>query len=90
MIYIGPIIIIIVQGIQNEAESVVTHEAKVVEPDGSNGSGNGSDGFMAECKKCGWGNSYETRAKAKQALGAHSRFCQGKNARISPFARPYR
>ena len=84
MIYIGAIIIIVVQNPQTEVNSEATAEAVRVEGDGLQGSPNG---FFAQCKNCGWGKPYETAAKAKQALGAHSRFCRGPGWRISPFAR---
>jgi hypothetical protein len=84
MIFIGAIIII-VQVPQDEVESVVVPEADEVGADSSSGL---TSGYAATCKKCGWTNSYDTTTKAKQALGAHSRFCQGKKWNVSPFARP--
>lgn len=84
MIYIG-ILIVVVQPPQSGPVEAAP-EAERVEPDGSNGY---AHGFVAECKKCGWQNTYPTGAKSKQALGGHSRFCKGVRWRISPFSRPF-
>lgn len=84
MIYIGILIVVVYGPPQPEPEEVPP-EAERVEPDGSHGY---AHGFVAECKKCGWQNTYSTQAKSKQALGGHSRFCKGARWRISPFSRP--
>lgn len=82
MIYIGILIVVVVQQPPQE----VTPEAARSEPDGSNGYANG---FVATCKKCDWQNTYATQAKSRQALGGHSRFCQGVRGRVSPFSKPF-
>lgn len=89
MIYIGILIVVVVQQPPQPEESgpeEVTPEVERFEPDGSDGS---ASGFIAQCKKCGWSKIYPTAARAKQALGGHSRFCKGVRWRVSPFSRPF-
>lgn len=79
MIFIGAIIII-VQSPQPQPESEVVPEP--VQPVRT-------PGMVVQCPRCGWSGAYETTTKARQALGAHKRFCKGQNVRISPFAKPF-
>lgn len=87
MIYIGFLVVVIVQQSPPPEPSEAAPEAERVEPEGSNGS---AHGFVATCNKCGWSKPYPTEAKSKQALGAHSRFCAGLRWSVSPFSRPWK
>lgn len=86
MIYIGFLVVVIVRQPQPEPPEAAA-EGERFEPEGSNGF---AHGFVATCKNCGWSKPYETEAKSKQALGAHSRFCKGVRWRISPFSKPWK
>lgn len=86
VIYIGILLIVVVVGPPQSDQSEVAPEVERSEPDGSDGM---THGFIAQCKKCGWTNHYPTQARAKQALGGHSRFCKGVRWRVSPFSRPF-
>jgi hypothetical protein len=86
MIYINIVILVVVRPPESDPGEVAP-EVAWSEPDGSTGS---ADGFLATCKKCGWSKAYPTPVRAKQALGGHSRFCQGVRWRVSPFSRPFR
>lgn len=72
MIIIGPVIIII----QQQAEPVAPEPAQQPEPEG---------GRVATCQRCGWSVRKPHAARAKQALGAHSRYCKGVSIHSSPF-----
>ena len=85
MIYIGILVVVIVNQSPQPDDEEAAPEAERFEPDGSDGS---ASGFAAHCKKCGWTKNYPSQARAKQALGGHSRFCKGVRWRVSPFSRP--
>jgi len=85
MIYINIVILVVVGPPESDTEKG-TPEDIWVEPEGSNGL---AHGFAAHCKKCGWLKPYPTPARAKMALGAHSRFCKGVQWRVSPFSKPF-
>jgi hypothetical protein len=87
MIYIGAIIIIIVQSPQNDD---VSEDVPEEQSTGFEDTRASADGFTAQCKTCGWTGNYPDVVRAKKALGAHTRYCKGRKWNISPFSRPVR
>jgi len=79
MIYIGAIIIIVVQNPQPEDTSEVPYEPSEATMQ--------TTGAIA-CPRCDWHGVYDTQARAKQAYGGHKRFCNGRSTRTSPFNEP--
>jgi len=84
MIYIGILIVVVVQQPPQPEPVEVPPEGDRSEPEHSGGSG----AFKAICKQCGWHNSYPTYSRSLQGLGAHRYWCRRRGYRVSPFLKP--
>lgn len=74
MLFIGMVVIIV----QQQPEPAPEPVAPVEQPE---------PGRLIVCQRCGWTARHTDPAKAKQALGGHSRFCKGSRGNQSPFSR---
>lgn len=81
MIYIGFLVVVIVQQPPQPEPDEVVPEVEKSEPELSGGSGD----FRAYCKQCGWRNTYPTYRQSRQGLGVHRYWCKRRGFRRSIF-----
>lgn len=81
MIYIGFLVVVIVQQPPQPEPDEVAPEVDRSEPELSGSSG----AFKVYCNQCGWHNVYPTYRRSMQGLGVHKHWCKRKKYRKSPF-----
>lgn len=80
MIYIGVLVVVIVQQPPQpeEPEKEVAPTPPAANP------------LQPRCPACGWSKLYTNMESARKGLAAHKQHCAGPSSNISPFSLPFR